>query len=76
MITAHDIADRALQLAESFMDRSRSEIAALAEGDMGALFEASQIIRTENSGPHSAEHLAFRVLTGTHEKLRAEAAPK
>jgi hypothetical protein len=73
-MTPEEIADRALALAEEFLEKSRKEIVALAASDSGALYEASQIVRERAAGvppsARSAEHLAFSLITAAHEHLR------
>ena len=74
MTTATEIADRAMALAEEFLRTSRDEIVAMAAADGSHLYDASQIVRqrAESGSPtvHSAEHLAFSLITAAHEHLR------
>ncbi len=76
MATASEIADRALELAAGFLDGSSSEIADLAGDDGKVLYDAAQIVRGRAEGgphsAHSAEHLAFSLITAAHEQLRRE----
>lgn len=69
-----EIADRAMTLASSFLAEATKEIIAMSEGDMSVLYEAAQDVKSRATGPaseHSAEHLAFSLLTAAHAELRA-----
>lgn len=76
MATPAQIADRALELAGGFLSASRDEIASMAGDDGHVLYEASQVVReradSEIGGhsAHSAEHLAFSLITAAHDLLR------
>lgn len=71
---ASQIAHRALELAHGFLTQSEAELLDMAEGDPNALFDASQMVRKQASAgkasEHSAEHLAFSLITSAHEALR------
>lgn len=70
MADAKAIADEAMRLARQFLDDARSRIVELSEGDLNALYDASQIVRTEAvtpaGSPHAIEHLAFSLITAAH----------
>lgn len=73
-----EIADRAMALAGSFLQGATQQIVAMADGDMNALYEAAQIVRNRAMGPtteHSAEHLAFSLITAAHSQLRMTENP-
>jgi hypothetical protein len=73
MAEPSDIARRALTLANSFLEDATKEIVNISDGDLNALFEASQILRQQSVGQisaHSAEHLAFSLITAAHSELR------
>ena len=78
MATAEELAERALQLAERFLSGSVDEIEALAGTDPQVLYDASQVVRSRAEGgphaAHSAEHLAFSLLTAAHERIRLRGA--
>jgi hypothetical protein len=63
------IAQEAMRLATSFLDEATSAVLDQAEGDLQALFDASQIVKDHAKGPassHSAEHLAFSLITAAY----------
>lgn len=74
MASASEIADRALMLAERFLEESRDELSGMASGDHNVLYEAAQIVRGRADhgryAAHSAEHLAFSLITAAHDRLR------
>lgn len=76
MSSAKDIADRALEMADRFIEESRSELVGMAGGDYNVLFQASQLVRERSAGgsalEHSAEHLAFSLIASAHEELRQQ----
>ncbi len=64
-----------MELAASFLDEATQQIVAMADGDFNALYEAAQIVRNRAMGPasqHSAEHLAFSLITAAHAELRTD----
>ena len=79
MASASDIADRALELAARFLEESRDDLAGMSGGDHDVLFRAAQLVRERaDKGRHvvhSAEHLAFSLITAAHEQLRHAANP-
>jgi hypothetical protein len=76
MADAAKIAERALNVAAAFLKDARREIVDLADGDLEALFQASQIVRDTASGgrasEHSGEHLAFSLITAAYQELRPD----
>ena len=63
-----------MTLASSFLADATKEIVAMSDGDLNALFEAAQDVKDRATGPaseHSAEHLAFSLITAAHADLRA-----
>lgn len=62
-----------MELAGQFLDQSRGEVLAMADGSPEILMEAAEIVRgNAKSGPalsHSAEHLAFSLITAAHSML-------
>ncbi len=73
MAAPDQIADRAMALAASFLVGATKDIVAMAGGDLNARYEASQIVRNRATGAaseHSAEHLAFSLITAAHSALR------
>ena len=75
MAAPDQIADRAMALASSSLDGATKEIVAMAGGDLNALYEAAQIVRNRATGAaseHSAEHLAFSLITAAHTALRTK----
>lgn len=49
----------------------------MADGDPQALYDASQIVRSNAVGPateHSGEHLAFSLITAAHRALMTDEA--
>ncbi len=80
MASASEIADRAMALAEGFLSGSRDELAGMASDDGSVLYDASQLVRGRaNSGAptaHSAEHLAFSLITAAHELIRTRGPAK
>ena len=79
MSTPQEIADRSLQLANRFLDSARKEIEDMAAGDVQMLKEAADLVRTQAAeGPalsHSAEHLAFSLITAANRSLIEEPEP-
>lgn len=73
MSTAEEIADRSLHLADGFLESARKEIGGMAGGDFEMLKEAADLVRaraTKGSAlSHSAEHLAFSVITAANRSL-------
>ena len=73
MSTPQEIADRSLQLAGNFLDTARKEIEEMSGGDVQMLKEAADLVRANAAeGPalsHSAEHLAFSVITAANRSL-------
>jgi hypothetical protein len=78
--SADEVAERALHLADQFIDASARDLLEMAGGDAEVLFRASQIVRRHSTGgpalQHSAEHLAFSLLAAAHEVVRQEAEEK
>ena len=70
MQTAREIADRSMELANTFLDQTRDEVLAMADGNVHVLREAAEIVRARATGgpalAHSAEHLAFSLITAAH----------
>ncbi len=79
MSTAREIADKSMELATEFMDSTRDRMLEMAEGDTNLLREAADIVRGRaTEGPalsHSAEHLAFSLITAAHKVLVDESQP-
>lgn len=81
MSTAREIADRSMELAAEFLDRTRDDVLAMAGGKAERLREAAEIVRSRATGgpalSHSAEHLAFSLITAAHNVLlHGDEAPK
>lgn len=76
MSTAREIADQSMDLATEFMHSTRDRVLAMADGNMDLLREAADIVRGRATrGPalsHSAEHLAFSLITAAHRVLLDE----
>lgn len=78
---AREIADRSMELAGEFLDQTRDEVLAMADGNVEVLREAAEIVRARATGgpalSHSAEHLAFSLITAAHTViLHGSDAPK
>jgi hypothetical protein len=73
MSTAREIADNSMELASEFMDSTRNRVLEMANRNMDLLREAADIVRSRAThGPalsHSAEHLAFSLITAAHKVL-------
>jgi hypothetical protein len=73
MSTPQEIADRSMQLAGNFLDSARKEIEEMAGGDFQMLREAADLVRANATKgaaiSHSAEHLAFSVITAANRSL-------
>lgn len=60
MPTPREIADLACKLAQEHIDRSRVEIENASDGDWMLLSDAIKLVH--DSGPSSAEHVAYTLL--------------
>ncbi|HVH64393.1 MAG TPA: hypothetical protein VM674_00025 [Candidatus Acidoferrum sp.] len=67
---AHEIADWSMELAGKFLEQTKDEVLAMADGNAEVLREAAEIVRARATGgpalSHSAEHLAFSLITAAH----------
>jgi hypothetical protein len=74
------IAERALQLANDFLEGESRTIAGMAQGDMPVLLDAARIVRqqaeTQAKAALGVEHLAFNLITAAYDALREEANPE
>jgi hypothetical protein len=74
--TANEIADLSLKLANEFLDGARNQVRDMADGDTDRLREAAELVRDQaGQGPalsHSAEHLAFSLITAAHSAMLDE----
>jgi hypothetical protein len=61
-----ELADRALELAQAFVERTDGQLAELSGGDTEALTQAAEVVRSTRSdqpeAARSAEHIAFTLL--------------
>ncbi|HYY45895.1 MAG TPA: hypothetical protein VE951_02445 [Candidatus Angelobacter sp.] len=76
MSTAREIADQSMRLAADFTNSARDRLLEMADRDTDLLREAADVVRrSATEGPslsHSAEHLAFSLITAAHNVLVEE----
>lgn len=75
------VADRAMQLANAYLDANSKELARLSGGSMDVLRDAARLVQgqqshTERGPASSAEHLAFTLITAAYDSLRRERNPE
>jgi Flp pilus assembly protein TadB len=75
------VADRAMQLANAYLDANSKELARLSGGSMEVLRDAARLVQdrqshTERGSAMSAEHLAFTLITAAYDSLRRERNPE
>jgi hypothetical protein len=67
------IAQRAMELATTFLEEDGAKLAGMADGDPGALREAARILREQPQQQAKAsispEHLAFTLITAAYQRL-------
>ena len=76
MTSARELADTAMELAREFLEHTHEPLLEMAQGDVSALHEAAQLVRTTRPNSpeltRSVEHMAFALLTQAFEETVRE----